>query len=377
MLRPPSIATVFSAVALLLSAAADAAPIPVTAVPTFAGTLPLPFAVELGDVQERFLQQRTWQARQGVVAEGPLAGRPWRLEVAHLRDFTPEEGGYAGFVDRIAAVVEQSGEAQHVETLRLGGHAFRLLDYRPADTPVSAPREGEDPASVPRRVPKGPGLDRSIELLGVVNGGLLSIVLSVPDDAQSREDWRRSMADFDFDERRIDRSARVLEDLDARAIDGPRVDMPIGSVEVDASLHRSFIDESTVRGPTGETRGRSRVLRVNSLSLGMHSLILRMACDRADSLSPEDREVLATWPRFFSELKESKDVGALRLGGVDGKLRTALYGDSTEPTSAWFWHGTRDGVLHRVEIHRLRADEWQATLLENLGRLEFGCTLDD
>jgi hypothetical protein len=353
---------------------ADAVSAAVTSVSSIVGPVELP------------LDLRIEAGHQAITADG--VDEKWRLRgatdgmngvinVQVIRGDASRLLSFSSAIDAAARSIRDGAGDPVVEAADFGGHDFFLLDYRPSETPLHPIDEHEGPPVM--RVEMGPGLERNVELVGVLNHDLVRLAIGLPDEIADRVLLRQALRAIPLGERSVETLIeRAIDAAQTDVVSDDRLQFPSVSLPLQRARSPRVTAETRFFGSDGRLVGLSRIVDARwRQGLGSRAISLRIACQPEALIDAADRQAVDAWPSDDDPSTQTSDGGALNLGGVEGRLTTAVFGRAGGLLRGSYWHGIRSGTLYQIEAYSASGDPIPKEWSDQLATSQFDCRLDD
>lgn len=341
-----------------------------------AGTLRLPYTLRTISRGETIQRDGFTDIFEMVIQGGELDGQRLQVLARYIRPEHGEEVSWQAVVQERVELIAVNGSAPIVAPVRIGGFDFFVLDYRPDQTSLQSVAVG----GVDKKMEsQGIGLDRSVELLGTINGALLRLAIGVPGDFAGREALREALAAWTPEVAGMLRSARGYDERREAIIKDTTVTFPAARVEFERGTEIILGNDWVMRDTESTPVGRARLVYMNRIGFWTwQNFGMRMSCRKNEFLDEDYQQQIAEWPKPVAGDRPAtaQPVQPMQLGGVDGKMYRARVNADSGTLHALMWIGEKEGVSYSVEVTRTASAGAERRILKQLSEQTFTCDLD-
>lgn len=390
MNRPSRLVVLFLGIcvpALAAASTAETSPVATTAPPaaiaaapaidTVVGPVDLPWPVTSVSSRESLTLSGATTVLHLQGTEGDMAGRPVVIVANYSKPPKNPMLNWSSLLQENVEAVAGTGKARVAELLRIDGFDFALLDYRPAETPLALSGASDDP--VRYREPMAAGLERTVEIVGVVSGSLVRVTVGLPDLATDPSALHSRLRAWKPDVTRLLRLASRLKERNDALIRGPVVTLVNTRLDFQEDMEIKLVGESILRDASGRIVGRSQTINLNRMGFWTAQAVnVRASCELAELDEDSGRVTHESW--LADEAADGdvdmKPAEAMTLSRVAGQVRKAKIREPYRAFDGSLWIGKTAEHEHQLEIIRVLSGGVERRIIEQVDAQPLACRLD-
>ncbi|MFN7519397.1 MAG: hypothetical protein ACK5Q0_02385 [Lysobacteraceae bacterium] len=370
-----------------VAAASPPAPLPPTHVPapvpaapaidTVVGSVDLPWPVKVVSSRETLTLSGATTVLHLQGTEGDMAGRPVVLVANYSKPPKNPVLNWSSLLQENVEAVAGTGKARVADLFRIDGFDFALLDYRPAETPIALSTGGDGPVRF--RDPVDTGLERTVEIVGVVSGSLVRVTVGLPDLAIDPSALHARLRAWKPDVTRLLRLASRLKERNDSLIRGPVVTLVNTRLDFQKDMEIKLVGESILRDASSRIVGRAQTINLNRVGFWTAQAVnVRASCEFLERDEGADRMTLEDW--LVDETAdgdvEMTPAEAMTLSRVAGQVRKAKIREPYRTFDGFLWIGGTAEHEHQLEIIRVMSGGVERRILEQVDAQPLECRLD-
>lgn len=349
----------------------------VPAIDTVVGPVVLPWPTKVLSTRESLTLNGATTILNLQGTSGDMAGRPVVVVANYSKPPQNPVLNWASLLQENVEAVAGTGKARASELFRVDGFDFALLDYRPAETPVSLSTGSDD--SIRYREPLGQGLDRTIEIVGVVSGSLVRVTVGLPDLAIDPSSLHARLRAWKPDVTRVLRIASRLKERDEALIRDHVVTLVNTRLDFQKDMKITLVGETVLRDASGRIVGRAQTINLNRIGFWTAQAVnVRTSCEL---MGQADDTLRVTHDNWLSDDVADGDATieaaeAMTLAQVAGQVRKAKIEQEFRTFDGSLWIGKTAEHEHQLEIIRVLSGGVERRIVGQVNAQALECRLD-